>query len=388
MGKINSRNKYLFPKTIYILLGSMLIYYWNVFFEDNGLYERILVIVACLSILFFYCFSVKRNIYKRVEKVKLNYRIIKKVGYIYLLIGLIAHAIFYVPNLKYIVNYGDSYTIGRGNGYITVFFDFYIVGILLLMEYYKKKKKYNIIVFIIFPYIIFYLFVLMKRRQLILLALGMVIILFNDYLLKKKKWMYLSAIFAYIVLSIFGKARGAFDVYGFVGGIDYIKHNFNLEWISLSNFEGKYMSMILSDVVLFVKRCGLDIKVILGAIMVFIPRKLFGFKLLAFPEWYTNNFHPDLYAIGTGYAGSLVAEAYLIGHIPFIVILFALLGVLCRLADGLLLRGYNGLYVISVYIMIMIPRLDLGSIFIMIVFMFIPTAIGYKVAVSKPHETA
>ena len=34
MGKINSRNKYLFPKTIYILLGSMLIYYWNVFFED------------------------------------------------------------------------------------------------------------------------------------------------------------------------------------------------------------------------------------------------------------------------------------------------------------------------------------------------------------------
>ena len=141
MGKINSRNKYLFPKTIYILLGSMLIYYWNVFFEDNGLYERILVIVACLSILFFYCFSAKRNIYKRVEKVKLNYRIIKKVGYIYLLIGLIAHAIFYVPNLKYIVNYGDSYTIGRGNGYITVFFDFYIVGILLLMEYIKRKKN-------------------------------------------------------------------------------------------------------------------------------------------------------------------------------------------------------------------------------------------------------
>lgn len=385
-GRIIESNleKSILPKSIWIIVSSIVIYYWNIFFDNSSLYEKALILIAIISVIFFNMVLKEKKSWREVSKISINYKKIKRIGYLYIVIGLLSHIIFYLPNLSKILTYGDSYTLGRGNGYITVFFDFYVLGLLLLIEYYwNLKRKINgifILSILTIPYILFYIFILMKRRQLILLGIGIMLICLNKWLLKRKLLFYIFIVLAYIVFSIFGKSRGAFDILGIDGGIRYIIDNFNLEWLSLSNFEGKYMTMILRDVIGYVTYSGLDVKVLLGAITIFIPRKLFGFKYLAFPEWYTYNFHPDMYIIGTGYAGSLVAEAYLIGQIPFIIFLFGILGVLSIKVDKLFLRGYKSAYAICVYIFCLLPRLDLGSIVIMLIFLLLPAVIAYKIS--------
>lgn len=378
-------NKCVLPKTINILIISMIIYYWNTIFHEENFYAKILVFLAIISSLFTYIILTNRRKIAISYNLEFNKEKIKFLGYVLLIIGLIAHIIFYIPNIGKIINYGDSYTIGRGNGFITVFFDFYIVGLLLLMEYYKDKKIKGtfILITLIAPYVIFYMFFLMKRRQLILIALGLIIIVFNNFLSKRKGLLYIGVLILYVLFSIFGKSRGAIDLLGLSGGISYIMDNFTFEWISISNFEGKYMSMILNDIIRFVEYDGIDIMVLLGAITIFIPRKLFGFKYLAFPEWYTYNFHYSMYSNGTGYAGSMVGEAYLIGHIPFIIILFGFIGILTIIIDKLYLKGYRGVYAICIYIMFLLPRLDLGSLNIMLIFLIIPTIIAYKISIVK-----
>lgn len=156
-----------------------------------------------------------------------------------------------------------------------------------------------------------------------------------------------------------------------------------MDWLSFGELEGKYISRTLNDVYGYVKNNGNAPGVLLGVLFCMFPRSLLGGqKPLAFPEWYTQHFYPADYARGTGYAGSMIAELYLIGGIVLVIIGYLFLGYLCARIQkrGMRQQDIQGrlVYSIFIYSILLLPRYDLASLLIDICFFYFPLIIALK----------
>lgn len=381
---INKKPKKSLFTILIISYVSHYIYYYSVF---NKTYKDVtyLVIISLISLFLGYLIGLKFRIVSRkslkivILKNKLSYKNQMIIGYILICIGIFAHVLFY---RKYrISNYAEGYGVSRGNGYITVFFNFWLVGMIIL-EYLsdnnligKKSKWINRILMVI--YVFLYFFILTKRRQIIILFLSLLGIWKDKFTKKQKVLIYSSGLVLIFIFSIFGKVRGYIDVNGFSGVIRYTLNNFTLEWISLENFEGKFISRTLNDIYGYVQLYGHDQSILLGVLFCMIPRKLLGgTKPLSFPEWYTKHFHFDDFIRGTGYAGSFVAELYLIGGIILVIFGYLLIGYFCariqKYRENTSSIKDTLVYSLFLYTIFILPRYDLSSLLMDAVFMYFP----------------
>jgi oligosaccharide repeat unit polymerase len=318
---------------------------------------------------------------------KYNPRILRKIAIFFCFIGIASHIYYYLTHA--IVSYADGYTVGRGSGYITIFFNFWILGMILL-EYLSVEEQNSFIIkwgsrLCILLYCLLYLFVFMKRRQVILLLLSL-LATWNEKISRTKKTLiYGVGIVGIILFSIFGKVRGYFDTYGFYNLAGYVQENFSMDWLSLGELEGKYISRTLNDVYGYVNQNSIDPSILLGILFCMVPRKLLGGnKPLAFPEWYTKHFYPTDYARGTGYAGSMIGELYLIGGIFLVVFGYFFIGYVCARIQK---KGFNKqnihgrlVYSLFIYTILLLPRYDLASLLIDITFFYIPLILCMRFA--------
>lgn len=396
----------LFPNMLALLVISHIIYYWLVF---SGKYNELLplIILALSSSIAGYGLSKVfnndekkfQNIYYRMEGI--DYKRIVYLGIVYIIVGLIAHLGFYGVNIEAFDSYSNGYFAGRGNGYVTVFFNFLILGIVLI-EYAIKfsRTSFALIIFnriMILGFTICYLFLFMKRRQVLLLFVCLFAIHFNKIRLSRKIMLYIIMILTIIALTVFGKVRGYFDANGFNNMGTFIINNYSNDWISISEMEGKYISRTFNDVYKYVSFYGYNPQILIGVIFCMIPRKLLGgFKPLSFPEWNTYTFHFLDYQKGAGYAGSLVAELYLIGGVVIIIIGYFIIGSICYKMQRKVNIAYkfnqpaNIISVIFVYTIAFLPRFDLASLFIDFVFLYIPMILVFKyckIKVTKKNST-
>lgn len=384
------RKQKILPHILIIsIISHVLIYYLNVF---NGKYPDAiwLVMLSLLSMSVGCFFGNKFRVifgfvkHKKEDFSSYNFNKIKKCSFLFITIGILAHIYFYSNNT--FSNYADSYTVSQGQGYITVFFNFWLIGMLLLETLSingmnsPKLKWMNRLLMII--YICLYFFYFLKRRQIILLILACVAL--RHERLSKKIGIWLLGIFIILLFTVFGKIRGYLTIYGFVGVWEYLLNNFSLEWIELENFEGKYISRTLDDVYHYVNNNGIDFSIFWGIICCVIPRALFagGSKPLAFPEWYTMHFFPEDFSRGTGYAGSMIAELYLIGWIPMVILGYFIFGYLFSKLQKYSINttgmDRNIIYALSIYNVFLLPRYDLASILIDIFFLYLPIILTIK----------
>jgi hypothetical protein len=174
---------------------------------------------------------------------------------------------------------------------------------------------------------------------------------------------------------VFGRVRGYFSAYGLARGVEYALQNFDVGWLAIDELEGKYISRTLDDVYAYVQWYGCDASVLLGVLFIMVPRALLGgSKPLAFPEWYTFHFYPDDFIAGTGYAGSMIGELYLIGGAPLVCLGYVLIGfVTARMQERGSSAGDvkgNVIYAVYIYTLLLLPRYDLASLVIDIVFVY------------------
>lgn len=377
-----------FPSLLLLAIASNCVYYLNVI---NGAYDRCkwLLVLAISSLVAGYFFGsiIKPNSRMSSRKMQpqnndggsLDATTLNKIAVIFLCIGLIAHIYYYSKNP--VQSYGESYGAGRGNGFITVFFNFLPIG-FILNEYLasrgllSKNAVYaNRLGMLLFCALYFFCF--MKRRQILFLLLA-VMAVWGPKLRPCIKWFaYIAGILLIILFTIFGKVRGYFDVNGLMDTIGYVATNFQLDWISLDELEGKYISRTLNDVYGYVQAYGLDPSILVGVLFCMVPRALLGgAKPLAFPEWYTYHFYPADYIAGTGYAGSSIAEFYLIGGVVGVMLAYFVVGfVSARMQKRGRASGDaagNIVYAVFIYTILLLPRYDLASLIIDIVFVYAP----------------
>lgn len=394
--RLNSRRKILPNILLVSLLSQFFIYYYNVF---NGMYPDVawLVVLANLCMILGYVFgskfNIKLNSHKKIvcEKYKFeyNYSLIRRIAIAFIFTGLLAHVYFYSNNIY--SNYADSYTVSRGQGFITVFFNFLLVGMILLETlsiYNQNSRKIRILNrFLMLIYSLVYFFIFLKRRQIIILLLA--IIALRRDTLNKKFFMWVACALVILLFTIYGKLRGYITVYGFENIWNVFLSDFSIEWIQFENFEGKYISRTLDDVYNYVNTNGIDPSVMYGILCCFIPRAFFedNNKPVAFPEWYTMHFFPNDYARGTGYAGSIIAELYLIGWLPLVICVFFAFGYLFskleKFSDNRTHILKNIIYAISIYNIIVLPRYDFASIIIDLVFLYLPIILVFKKATMR-----
>lgn len=363
---------------------SHAIYYFTVFNKTYAEVEH-LVWIALVSLTLGYMFGYKywlRFTHKnriRLHKKTMSIRKQRIVAYVMIGIGVLSHLYFY--GTHNISSYAEGYGVTRGKGYITVFFQFWIVGMIML-EYMSKEnliskrgKWINRITMIL--YALLYFFVLTKRRQIIILFLVCMGIWKDKFTKRQKILIYTVGILGAVLFTVFGKARGFISANGFSKGFGYVLDNFSTEWISIERFEGRYISRTLSDVYGYVQQNGYDPGVLLGTLFVMVPRNLLGgTKPLAFPEWYTMHFHFTDYMRGTGFAGSMVGELYLIGGLFSLIIGYLIIGYISARVQRY--RAHSSsirdtlVYSLFIYTIFILPRYDLGSLLIDIVFMYLP----------------
>lgn len=378
----------IFPKSIYIIIFTFILYYWNIIFygEDK---ERIMVFFSIILLIIGRLFQkvVSNNVKVNKKKLTINYSKLNILGLILMVIGIFAHVFFY--SSVEVSNYVDNYNATRGKGYITVFFDFLPIGALIMIQS-SLKQKNKLLVFIIFiilsAYCGFYFLELMKRKQILLVLLGLAVLFFNKVKISKLVTFYVLGILLYVVFTVFAMTRKLLQHSTISETWSFIKTNFSFEWISPSNFEGKYASIILEDIVLYVNTYGIEPKIILGVVSSVIPRNLFGSKFIAFPEWYSSTFHPYEYQQGAGFAGSLIAESFLLFSWAGVILICFFIGFTTKKIDYLYTTEMKLLYVVIVYVMLFLPRYDLASIFISFTFMFLPVYLVYILSMKKVGE--
>lgn len=394
-----NRHNSFFPSLLLIALGSQFVYYFDVL---DGTYERCLWLVALATSMivvgYFFGTNVKlSNARARVRNGRIprefDAKFLKRVSMIFLLIGVIAHLVYYSSNP--VTTYGESYGAGRGNGFITVFFNFVPLSLILnefLISRGKASRRFTVfnrVALLVFCGL--YFFYLMKRRQILFLLI-VVIAIWGPYLKSSTKAIvYVLGIILVISFAIFGKVRGYFDANGLAMTIDYAVSNFDWSWLALDEMEGKYISRTLNDVYGYVATDGHDPTVLMGVLFCLIPRALLGgSKPLAFPEWYTYHFYPTDYQAGTGYAGSIIGEFYLIGGVPLIIIAFFLIGFVTAKMQ---IRGRtnndtvgNLIYAIFIYTLLLLPRYDLTSLLIDVVFIYAPLIWAMHCSLSRSDK--
>lgn len=380
--------KRFYPSILIIALCSHYAYYYNVFCgEYTTCIPLVLLAIICMTLGYtfgsFVRITFRRKTYisraSTYHPTAIQAGTLRKAAVIFILIGVMAHLVYYIQNP--VITYAGSYTASQGSGYITVFFNFWLLG-MVLMEYlivHGENRRFLKITnrVLIILYTLFYVVVLMKRRQVIMLFLALLAIWGSRMRRKKKVLMYVTGIFAAAAFMFMGRARGYIDNYGFLGAIPHIVDSFSWEWLSLEKFEGRYVSRTLNDIHGYVKSIGHDPSILLGVLFCMIPRRLLGgVKPLAFPEWYTKHFYPADYARGTGYAGSLVAELYLIGGIPLLMLGYFVIGYISARIQKNITKRKNVLnlliYSLFIYTILLLPRYDLASLLIDIVFLYLP----------------
>ena len=387
-GKQRPSYKRFYPSVLLIALCSHYAYYYLVFRGDYG--ECLpLVLLAITCMILGYAFgsfaritvgTKRRNnrIAPRRDPV-IRVKALKRAAIAFLLIGIGAHLFYYSRNP--IASYAGSYTASRGSGYVTVFFNFWLLGMVLLEYLSLDGETGRFLKFanrlLILIYTVFYVLLLMKRRQIIMLFLALFAIWGTKMPKRRKVAMYVLGAGAACIFMIMGRARGYIDHYGFFEAIPYILEAFSTEWLALEKFEGRYISRTLNHVRGYVETIGHDSSIIWGVLFCMVPRKLLGGqKPLAFPEWYTKHFYPTDFARGTGYAGSMVAELYLIGGIPLLIFGYLLIGYIsARIHKNVLKQQNSGsllVYSLFIYTILLLPRYDLASLLIDAMFLYLP----------------
>ena len=382
-----SKQRNIFPSFLVLMLFSHMIYYWNVLW-GNTKGTKMLVYIA----LFFLMLGNIGGTFispasKGMKVHEGGLKEVKKFGWICLLIGISSHLYFYGRNLSHINTYADRYLVTRGNGIFTGMFCGMFTGGAILEYCYSKgfgsKRERLLSRLCLFFYLIFYLFILSKRRQIIILFILLLVIYCNKISIKNKTLIYLLGCLVYVFLVVFGQCRAYMVKNGVNGIVEYALPRINIEWFSPKSLEGKYTSQILEDIYQYVQIKGHTLDAFCGAIMTIIPRKLLGGnKLENFTSWYTLTFHYVDYFKGAGYAGSTIAELYLLGGIVAVCIAYFVLGYICNhlnkllCADGdkktmkILVYGY------FVYCALFFPRLDIGSFIVDACFILIPFRIA------------
>lgn len=379
-----------------LALLSNTIYYLNVF---NGNYGECvpLVIIAMAALILGYLVGFTTSRYRsdakksfQVPQPAFNASRLKTVAVAFLVIGIGSHLFYY--SMHPLTGYADSYGASRGMGYITAFFIFWPLSILLnefLLSRNLARRGLRVAnLTSIIAFCVVYFFILMKRRQIIFLLVSICAIWGPKIKLSKRTLAYILGILLVLGFMIFGKIRGYYDTHGLESSIIYAIGNFTPDWFSLEDMEGKFISRTLYEVFSYVQLNGCDPSVLIGVATCFVPRAMLGgAKPLAFPEWYTSHFYPDNFLAGTGYAGSMVAELYLIGGVAFIVVGYALFGFLCaRLQAKSNTPGDpvgNMIYCLFVYLVLLFPRYDLASLLIDLLFTYIPVIWAMRISINR-----
>ncbi|ETT71782.1 O-antigen polysaccharide polymerase Wzy [Bacillus mycoides] len=379
----------LIPKSYLIVIVTLIFYYWNTFLEGD-FKNKLAVCIFLIGIVIGRMYVKIIPIYKfSQDTYSLNNKLLIKLGISMFIIGLLSHFMYYDMSVFRTTEYAEGYLNSRGKGYITVFFDWLPLGLLIALQGFKEEKRKSAIIFLLLLLIIycgFYFFILMKRRQIILVVICLAALFIpNKIKLRNVIGVYIIGILGYLIFGIFGKVRGVYQNSTLAETMTFVINNFDWDWIALdTGFEGKYISMILVDTMNYVENMGLDLRVILGSIIVIVPRSLLGGeKPLAFPEWYTFNFHPYEYSQNIGYAGSIVAESYLFLSWAGIVLVSFAIGYISKFIDGLSKSNYKIMYGICIYTFLIIPRLDFGSLLIIFMFSIIPMYMLIRIATKK-----
>lgn len=378
--------KRLYPSLLILALLSHCVYYVNVL---NGTYEECLplVLLAIGTFVVGYLIGSVTSPH-RPDSLSLpalphlneaGATRMRRIAFVFLVIGVVAHVVHYATHP--LTSYAASYGTNQGSGYVTAFFIFWPLSILLneflISQGFGGKGLAAVNRVSLLLFCLTYFFLLMKRRQILFLLIAIGAIWGPRVKPGIKVAAYTAGGLLVLGFMIFGKIRGYYDAYGLDASIMYAIANFSPEWLSLDQTEGKFISRTLDDVFRYVGTSGFDPSVLLGVATCLIPRSLLGgVKPLAFPEWYTSHFHPDNFFAGTGFAGSMVAELYLIGGAAFLVAGYALFGILCARVQ---IRGRrkgdvlgNLVYAVFVYTVLLLPRYDLASLLIDFVFTYLP----------------
>ncbi|WP_350454594.1 O-antigen polymerase [Slackia heliotrinireducens] len=386
----------LFPSILIIALVSHFVYYYGVI---NGTYSQVqwLLAIAVGSLLVGYFFgsvivpSKERIRNKRRQLVdRIDGKRMKLISLVFFLVGLLVHIYFYSSHS--FTNYAESYDASQGFGYITVFFNFIPLSLILnefLISRDLMSKKWTVASrIVLMAFCVFYFLALMKRRQVLFLLLAIMAIWGPRLKPMTKGLIYLIGIGLLILFSVFGRVRGYYDANGIIPTVYFVLANFNPEWLAIDSTEGKYISIILNDVNGYVNSYGYNPGILLGVAFCLIPRALLGAsKPMSFPTWYVATFHPDLYGTGVGFAGSMIAELYLIGGIEFLLLGYVAIGFICaRMQRRGTLKGDpvgNIVYAIFIYTIVLLPRYDLASLVIDIAFIYLPLIWAMKTCTLK-----
>lgn len=390
------KNKKMIPNLLSILIFMHIFYYYSLIIDENknGIY---LVFIAIISSLVGYLVGnyIKIDIRYGNSNIKSNYNygIMEKIGVVYIIVGFLSHLFYYfLFGNKLNNSYAESYLSSSGYGFITVFFDFIILGYIVIstLNYFghssgRALKFANTTALI---YIVFYTFVLLKRRQVLFLLIAIIISNLNKISKMNKKSIYMLGIMIYVIFSIFGRIRNYTNSFGFSGIINYTINNFDLTWLSISNAEGQYISRTHSDVYNYVHEIGHTQKTFFGALLTLLPRKILPFsKPLSFPSWYTLTYYPYLFAIGAGFSGSFVIEQYLFGGIISVIFTYLLIGIFIRRFNKNLIYSnklfYSLIYPVIVYIIVFLPRFDWGSLLVITIFNILPLTFALKISRRK-----
>jgi len=368
---------------IIVALIALIVYHWSNLASGADDKARNAVLVAVVFVLAGHVFNRLVPVKNAQPAGAFRAENLARFGLALLLAGIAAHLIFYLEHLGQIMQYRDNYLLARGRGYLTVFFDWVPLGILMCLQANQEMNKKSLALACYLSaviYIAFYLFVLMKRKQLLLLLIGVFILNYSQF--KKKKLFLLGAVAAaYVFLMVFGQVRGFYDAHGLLETFEYIKINFTPQWLVLDNFEGRYTSVILSDVIFYTDRYGIQPWILVADLTAIVPRALWPSKLMTLSEWYSYTFHPVLYERGGAYASSLIAESYFALSWIGVVVVFFMVGFLCSKADRLRTAGYTVTFSVVVYVLSLLPRLGGSSIVIYILFLLLPSWLAYRLAI-------